>query len=74
MDILTGEKFVLNLGCFYGHHLLVSGANWVDGGYRYILASYKFHYIRVHENLVQHPSTNISIVSIEWYSTKLKAI
>ena len=27
-----------------------------------ILASCKHHFIRVHENLVQHPSNNISII------------
>ena len=27
-----------------------------------ILASYKFHFIRVHENMVQHPSNNKSII------------
>ena len=27
-----------------------------------ILASWKYQFIRVHENLVQHPSNNISIV------------
>ena len=26
-----------------------------------ILASYKFHFIKVHENLVQHLNNNISI-------------
>ena len=27
-----------------------------------ILASMEYHFIRVHENLMQHPSNNISIV------------
>ena len=27
-----------------------------------ILASCEYHFIRVHENMVQHPSNNISII------------
>ena len=37
----------------------------VDGGYRY-LDSCKYHFIRVHENLEQHPSNNKSIIHLKW--------
>ena len=36
--------------------------NEVEGGI-FILARCEFHFIRVHENLVQHPSNYISIVN-----------
>ena len=37
-----------------------SRRGWGKGGI-VILASFKHHFIRVHENLEQHPSNNISI-------------
>ena len=42
---------------------LVEG-EWVDWGVggMVILASYEFHFIRIHENMMQHPSNNISVV------------
>ena len=69
MDILTGKKIVIHLGCYNGHHLLVNFSTlrgignvikMVDGGI-IILARCMFHFIRVPENLVQHPSNNIWI-------------
>ena len=53
------------LVCLYGTHLLVSsliqrdgraGGNWGDW---VILASCKHYFIRLHENLEQHPSNDI---------------
>ena len=35
---------------------------WIGG--IVILASWEFHFIRVHENLVQHPSNYISILTL----------
>ena len=63
------ETFLFNLASKYGPHLLGSSfiQRWegdgvkVDGGI-FILASFKHHFIRVHENLEQHPSNNKSIV------------
>ena len=40
--------------------------NWGWIGGIVILASCEHQFIRVHENLVQHPSTNISISSINF--------
>ena len=40
------------------------GVKGVDGGI-VILVSCEHHFIRVHENLVQHPSNNISIGLLE---------
>ena len=37
-----------------------------------ILASCEYHFIRVYENLVQHPSNNISIVHLFRKSFKIK--
>ena len=44
-----------------------SGGDWVKGveGEIVILAHCVFHFIRVHDNLVQHPSNNISIIGGE---------
>ena len=60
-------KFVINLFCsFIGQSVHPVGGEWM--GYRRwrrginILASCKFHIIREHENMVQHPSNNISIL------------
>ncbi len=59
-----GKFFV----CFYGPHLFSVHSSsrrggdeikMVDGGI-VILASCEYHFIRVHENLVQHPSNFIS--------------
>ena len=35
-----------------------------------ILASCEFHFSRVHENLVQHPNNNISILMINQFNEK----
>ena len=40
------------------------GIKGIDGGF-INLASCEHHFLRVHENLGQHPSNNISIVSNE---------
>ena len=52
VDILTGGNLLA--------HLLVSsfvqGKGWGKGG------EWEHYFIRVHENLEQHPSNNISIV------------
>ena len=37
------------------------GVKGVDGVYSFFFGSYEPHFIRVHENLEQHPSNNISI-------------
>ena len=60
MDILTGEN--------------LSSREWM--GIIVILASCEYHFIRVYENLVQHPSNNISIsrtwvTSIGWKTISL---
>ena len=39
------------------------GVKRVNGGNRNFKASYKFHLVRVHENLMQHPSYNKSIIN-----------
>ena len=38
------------------------GKMWVDKGF-VILATCEHHFIRAHENLVQHPRNNISIAA-----------
>ena len=63
-------KFFVNLACLYGPHLLISsfiqykGRGWVKvyGGIVFFSASFEHHFIRVHENLVHHPSNNISVI------------
>ena len=61
MDIIGGYinrgKFIVNLGGLYGPYLLVSSSNMrggdgLKGFVRGISASCKYHFIRVHENLV----------------------
>ena len=49
------EKFVVNLvcGCGWG-----KGGGW---GFIVILTSCEYRFIRVHENLLEHPNNNISI-------------
>ena len=70
MDILTGENLtsikVPNLDLIYWPIRLSSrkGEDMLKGvvGGIVVLYSYKYHLIRVHENLVQHPINNKSIV------------
>ena len=67
VDILTGKNlssiYVANMELIYWSIRLSSRreGNGVSVWIIVILASYKFHLIRVHENLVQHPINNISI-------------
>ena len=42
----------------------MGGENGVGVGDIVILASWNYHFIRVHENLVHHPSNYISIYKI----------
>ena len=46
----------------------MEGRGWDKGGGWgiVILASCDYHFIRVHENLVQHPSNNISNIFIDF--------
>ena len=69
MDILTGENLssiqldnihITSFICQFVHPVVGDGVKGVDGRI-VILASYKLHFIRVHENLMQHPC-NISIL------------
>ena len=39
-------------------------------GWVVILANCKYHFIRVHENLVQHPSTNLPIFTAVIFSAR----
>ena len=68
MDILYVDIFK-SLGCYYGSHLLASllssrrgrdEIKVVDGSYRYF-SQLQVSFIRVNENMAQHPSNNISI-------------
>ena len=63
LDCFNG-KFVVYLTCYYGpffgHCVHPVGGKRMDKGL-VISASCEDHFIRVHENLVQHPSKNISI-------------
>ena len=69
VDILTGENLasiqLANMDLIYWTVRLFSwdgiGVKGVEGGI-VILASWELHFIRVHENLVQHPCNNISIL------------
>ena len=69
VDILTGVNFssikVANMELFIGQFVLPvgRGREWGNGseGGNVILASCELHFIRVRENLVQHPNSNISI-------------
>ena len=69
MDILTGENlssiYVANMDLIY-FLARSSSRRGGDGlsliGDIVILASCKYHLINIHENLVQHPSNNISIL------------
>ena len=56
MDILTGEN--LSLIYVYGPHLLVRRSFAVERGWGgwVVLSSCVYYFIRVHENLMQHPS------------------
>ena len=60
LNIMTGKTFV-NLGCYFPRHLLVNlliqneDRGWGKGeekGWLVIIASYVFHFIRKHENLL----------------------
>ena len=63
MDIITGENMIiwtLFIGqCVYPFEGKGVGIKWVER--IVILDSCEYYLIRVHENLVQHPSNNISI-------------
>ena len=62
VDILTGGKFVVNLACsFIGLFIHPVDGDGVGKGCIIVLASYEHYFIKVHENLVQHPCNNISI-------------
>ena len=52
---INSRKFVVNLVCLYGPHLLIQGRK---GGI-VNLSNCEHHFIREHENLVQHPSNNL---------------
>ena len=62
--ILWQGKIVVNLGCYNIIYYSVCSSSihpiGGDGGI-IISASYKFHFIRVHDNLVSDPSNNKSI-------------
>ena len=69
MDILTGENLssiqldnihITSFICQFVHPVVGDGVKGVDGRI-VILASYKLYFIRVHENLMQHPCNNISM-------------
>ncbi len=66
VDILTGENLsifkVANMDLLYWS---VRSSKGFDVGIVF-LASCEYHFIRVHENMIQHPSNNISIQQI-WY-------
>ena len=52
---MTKEKTDVNVGCYWSVHLSCSwGGDGIKGvvGVIVIFASYKFHFIRVHDNLV----------------------
>ena len=67
MDILTGKKMLSIIGQFV-HPRGGDRLKGVDGGI-VILASSEKYFIRVQENLVQHPSNDISITKLKHYST-----
>ena len=49
----------------------VDGVKWVmGGGYRYF-SQLRAYFITVYENLVQHPSNNISIVIKPYFIRKI---
>ena len=67
MDLISGYydigNLVVNFGCYFSPHLFVSrrgrvGVKVVDGVI-IILANWKDHFIRVGENIGQHPSNYI---------------
>ena len=70
MDITTGGKLssilVANMKIVYWSFLYQAGGVMVKRGWMgrgiVILARCKFHFIRVHENLVKDPTNNKSII------------
>ena len=55
MGIMTGEKMSLTWASLIGQFVHLVGGDWikrVDGGRIVSLASYKFHFVRVHDILV----------------------
>ena len=66
MDILTGNLLLIWTS-FVGQLVFpvrgeaIGSMGWM--GDLVILASCEYYFYRVHENLVQHPSNNISILS-----------
>ena len=63
-EFIDSGKFVVNLGCRYEPHLLVSSfiQNEMRGRDKVVGARGEYNFIKVHKNLVQHPSNNISFV------------
>ena len=81
VDILTGENLALiqvaDMNLIYwlvssSSRRVKDGVQRVDGGI-VILASCEYPFIRVHKNLVQYPSKNISIVPMFIISLCLKS-
>ena len=74
MDKLTGENFrQLIWTSFIVQFVPVEKrrgdrVKWMDRGYRYF-SNCENHFIRIHENLVQHPSNSISIIIIPFLIT-----
>ena len=62
------RKLVVNQGCYHGPYMYIGQFVNPGGGCKVLFFSHYF--IRVHENLVQHPSNNISInnVLVEFYN------
>ena len=62
MDILTGKNLSISVASIdLIHWSVCSSRDGVNGWmeYKVIIASCEYHFIRVHENLVQHLSNNI---------------
>ena len=64
VDVLTGGNFLI-IGCYKGpHYWSVRSSSWTGGNVVkmldgiVVLASCEYKFIRVHENLVQHPINN----------------
>ena len=72
MDLLTGKKLSSNqLANKDLIHWSVSLFSWKGGVGIVILVSCEYYFIRVHENMVQHPSYNISITTFKIASREL---
>ena len=70
VDILTGENCcyfrLLKCTSLISQFVQNGGMVW-ERGWNVILASCKYHFITVHDNLVQHPSYNITNPGIVIY-------